>query len=258
MKMIILAAGQGTRLRPHTDSVPKCMVMLNGKPLIYYQLETARRVGITDIIVVGGYKAEVLREYLEDKNVRLLVNHEFEVTNMVSTLFCAESELNGDLIISYSDIVYSTQVLLNLINCNNPRSTVVDSSWRELWSKRMDNPLSDAETMKLDADGFITELGKKPIGYHEIEGQYIGLTKIIGSVIDETVHFYHKLDRSIIYDGKNFDNMYMTSFLQLMINNHMPIKAAIISGGWFEVDSNDDLAYYETNFENDLIQQCLL
>ncbi|MDR2643762.1 MAG: phosphocholine cytidylyltransferase family protein [Planctomycetaceae bacterium] len=258
MKMIILAAGQGTRLRPHTDSVPKCMVMLNGKPLIYYQLETARRVGITDIVVVGGYKTEVLREYLADKNVRLLVNNAFSATNMVSTLFCAESELNGDIIISYSDIVYSTYVLRNLINCNNARSTVVDSSWRELWSKRMENPLGDAETMKLDANGFITELGKKPTGYHEIEGQYIGLTKIIGSVIDETVRFYHQLDRNIFYDGKDFNNMYMTSFLQLMINNHMPIKAAMISGGWFEVDSNDDLDYYETNFENDLIQQCLL
>jgi choline kinase len=258
MKMIILAAGQGTRLRPHTESVPKCMVPLNGQPLIYYQLETAKQVGITDIIVVGGYKADVLREYLEDKNVRLLVNNNFLVTNMVSTLFCAESELNGDVIVSYSDIVYSTLVLKKLINCNDSLVTVVDSNWYDLWSKRMENPLEDAETMKLDTNGFITELGKKPTGYHEIEGQYIGLTKISDSVIDKVICFYHQLDKNIIYDGKDFNNMYMTSFIQLMINNHLPIKATIISGGWFEVDSNDDLAYYETNFENNAIQQCLL
>jgi choline kinase len=256
--MIILAAGQGTRLRPHTDSVPKCMVMLNGKPLIHYQLETARRVGITDIIVVGGYKAEVLREYLEDKNVRLLVNNKFSVTNMVSTFFCAESELTGDVIISYSDIVYSTQVLKKIIHCNDSLTTVVDLNWRELWSKRMENPLEDAETMKLNKDGFITELGKKTTDYHEIEGQYIGLTKISDSVIDKVICFYHQLDKNIIYDGKDFNNMYMTSFLQLMINNNMPLKATMISGGWFEVDSNDDLSYYETNFENNMIQQCLL
>ena len=54
MKVIILAAGQGTRLRPLTDNKPKCMVELLGKPLIQHQIETLRRNGIGDIHIATG------------------------------------------------------------------------------------------------------------------------------------------------------------------------------------------------------------
>ena len=53
MKIIVLAAGQGTRLRPLTDNIPKCMVPLNGKPLIDYQLDLFKSKSIKEITVVG-------------------------------------------------------------------------------------------------------------------------------------------------------------------------------------------------------------
>ncbi|MBK1652709.1 sugar phosphate nucleotidyltransferase [Halorhodospira halochloris] len=62
MRAIILAAGQGTRLRPLTDDRPKCMVELEGKPLLEHQLEVLRGAGIEDIHVVGGYRAEWLQQ----------------------------------------------------------------------------------------------------------------------------------------------------------------------------------------------------
>ena len=252
MKIIILAAGMGARLRPHTDFVPKCMVPMNGKPLIDYQLDAIEKVALDDIIIVGGYRFDVLKSHLGNRNLRNLTlyeNKDFSSTNMVATLFCAEKELGGDVIIAYSDIVYRPEILQTLIDCPADRATIVDAAWQELWEKRMENPLDDAETMKIDSNGNIVELGKKPKSYDEIQGQYIGLTKISASVIDEMVRFYRNLDQSVLYDGKNFDNMFMTSFLQRMIDNNMPIKAAMISGGWFEVDSNEDLDYYtQTNF----------
>ena len=58
MKVIILAAGQGTRLRPLTDNKPKCMVELLEKPLIQHQIETLRRNGIDDIHIATGYLQE--------------------------------------------------------------------------------------------------------------------------------------------------------------------------------------------------------
>lgn len=247
MKIIILAAGSGTRLRPHTDFVPKCMVPLKGRPLIDYQLDAIENAGIDQIVVVGGYRFDVLKNHLTKRkhsDIKLYENKNFATTNMVTTLFCAEKEFDGDVVIAYSDIVYGPDVLRMLVDCPADRATVVDAAWRELWEKRMENPLNDAETMKIGPDGNIIELGKKPTGYHEIQGQYIGLTKISAGVIDEMVRFYHGLDRSIVYDGKNFDNMFMTSFLQSMIDHAMPIHAAMISGGWCEIDSNDDLDYH--------------
>ena len=105
----------------------------------------------------------------------------------------------------------------------------------------MENPLDDAETMKLHQDLSITELGKRADSYDDIEGQYIGLIKISRRAISSVKNYYHSLDNNALYDGQSFDNMYMTSFLQLIINNLMPINAVLIEGGWLEVDSKDDL-----------------
>ena len=55
MKVIILAAGQGKRLRPLTDNLPKCMVELNGKPILKHQIECLNRNSIHDINVCVGY-----------------------------------------------------------------------------------------------------------------------------------------------------------------------------------------------------------
>ena len=55
MKAIILAAGEGKRLRPLTEDVPKCMVTLFGKSLLERQIEIFRQCGIDDISIVTGY-----------------------------------------------------------------------------------------------------------------------------------------------------------------------------------------------------------
>jgi choline kinase len=166
---------------------------------------------------------------------------------MVKTLFCAGKELDDDIIISYSDIIYSSGVLESLLASPSDLSVVVDKDWKELWELRMDEPLADAETMKLDNQGNIIELGKKPKSYDEIEGQYIGLIKISRKVISKVCQYYASLDRRAVYDGNSFDNMYMTSFIQLIIDNLMPVKAVIINGGWLEIDTVSDLERYQKN-----------
>ena len=117
MKVILLAAGQGTRLRPLTDHCPKCMVKVKGRSLIERQLETMRTCGIKeqDIAIVAGYRSDVLKEALKDTEVRIIVNEKFETTNMVCSLMCAEALLQSerDILVSYGDIVYGQEVLQN-------------------------------------------------------------------------------------------------------------------------------------------------
>lgn len=113
----------------------------------------------------------------------------------------------------------------------------------------MENPLTDAETMKIDESNNILELGKKPKNINEIQGQYIGLIKISKNILPKVIDFYENLDKNKIYDGKNFDNMYMTSFIQLIIDNLFKAKAELIEGGWLEIDSLQDLDNYtKANF----------
>lgn len=243
MKTIILAAGQGTRLRPHTDDKPKCMVELAGKPLLHRQLEALRSIGIERILLVGGYRAD----RLDAKGVELATNPRYAETNMVSTLFCAEDWMipGEDLLIAYGDIVYEPRVVQSLIDTDAPIAISVDRQWQRLWESRMDDPLNDAETLKLADGNRIVELGKKASSFDDVQGQYMGLIKVRGDCVQAFRDAWHALDRNGVYDGKDFDNMYMTSFIQHLIDSGHDVQAAFTDNGWVEVDTVEDLEHYE-------------
>ena len=241
MKAIILAAGQGTRLRPLTDNYPKCMVQYQGFPIISHILESLQKCGIEEFVIVGGYRADVLDWVVDEYNAKMVVNADFENTNMVHSLFCAEDELEGDVLISYADIIYQPHIPQSLINSPSELAIAIDTNWRALWQKRMPDPLLDAETMILDSDGYVTDLGRKPSSYDEIQGQYMGLIKIAEATVRQVRQLYHSLDRSAFYDGKKFNQMYMTTFLREMIRASIRCKAVPTHGGWLEIDSPSDL-----------------
>ena len=88
---------------------------------------------------------------------------------MLYSLFCAENFLDDDVIISYSDIIYNYEILNKLIDSKSGIGVVIDKNWKELWSLRMDNPLEDAESLKV-ADNKITEIGFKSNDIREIQG----------------------------------------------------------------------------------------
>ena len=154
MKVIILAAGQGTRLRPLTDHCPKCMVEVNGKSIIERQLDTMHSCGIEDkdITIIAGYRNDVLKEKFKDTEINFIVNEEYENTNMVCSLMCARSlmEAEDDILISYGDIIYNKEVLGKILQSEENMSVIVDDGWYEYWSARCENPLDDAETLMSD------------------------------------------------------------------------------------------------------------
>ena len=238
MKAIILAAGEGKRLRPLTNKKPKCMVEVNGKSIISHQIECLRSNGIENINICLGYASKEVRF----DNVIYHYNTNYARTNMVYTLFCAKSELeNDDILVSYGDIIYNNDVLKAIMKDDSKIGVVVDRNWLEYWNARMENPLDDAETLKINDKGYIVELGKKPINYGEIQGQYIGLIKFRIDIISKIKDYYNSLDKNKLYDGNDFDNMYMTSFLQLISRDIAPLSPVFIDNGWIEVDTPSDL-----------------
>lgn len=247
MNAIILAAGFGSRLMPLTKEQPKCMVEYQNKKIIAYEIEALKSAGVNEIAVVGGYLNEVLKNYLNQYDIKhFFINPKYDKTNMVYTFFCAKDFMlkcikeRQDLIISYADIVYFQDCVQKLVNTKEEFAIVVDKSWRELWNKRFVDPLEDAESLKMK-EGYILELGKKPKSYEDIEAQYIGLFKFSHSFLSEVITFYETLNRDILYDNQNFENMYMTSFLQALIEKYHNAKAVEIRGNWCEIDFMSDL-----------------
>ena len=258
MQTLILAAGQGTRLRPYTNDRPKCMVALAGKPLLHRQMAAMAACGVSNgITIIGGYRSEDLDTLGGD----LVLNPEYATTNMVRTLFCAREKMKPgeDLLISYGDIVYEPSVLKSVLDCDEPVCLAADREWKRLWQLRMEEPLDDAETFVMDEFGFVTELGKKPSDYSQVHAQYMGLIKVRGDRVQAFLDVFDSLDRSAIYDGKDFNNMYMTSFIQHLINTGWPVKACLVDNGWLEVDTADELEAYSAMAEKgELASYCAL
>ena len=239
MKAIILAAGQGTRLRPLTDLRPKCLVELAGASILEHQIRTLQSNNINKIHLVGGY----LSEQLETYDAQLHVNHIYERTNMVASLFCASEQFDGgdDLIIAYGDIVYQKNVLKKLLVADAEISLVIDKSWHRYWTARMVDPLADAETLKVVDTDKIVEIGQKPRNIGDIHGQYTGLIKIRKDCVLNFKDAWKKLDQKKMYDGQSYENMYMTSFLQELIEANWDCRAVFINNGWAEIDCLSDI-----------------
>ncbi|MCD4690777.1 NTP transferase domain-containing protein [bacterium] len=68
MKAVVLAAGKGTRMKEITDSIPKPMVDVGGKPMLWQVLSALGRAGVGDAAVIVGYKADVIRDYFGNGN----------------------------------------------------------------------------------------------------------------------------------------------------------------------------------------------
>ena len=248
MKSIILAAGKGTRLGLLTQRKPKCLNTLNGKTILGYQINVMKSCEINDICIVTGY----LHNLIKNQNIKKYINPNYASTNMVSTLFTASREFqnDSDIIISYGDIIYSKEVLKKLICCESPISLTIDIDWKEYWYTRMDNPLEDAESLKLDKDNFIIDIGNKVEKIEHIEGQYMGLIKIRKDIVKDFYNHWKNMDKTILYNNKDFSNIYMTSFLQDLINNNWRIKAVKVHGGWCEIDTPKDILIAEKWLSN--------
>tara|TARA_B110000046_G_C12977763_1_gene391934 strand:- start:655 stop:1431 length:777 start_codon:yes stop_codon:yes gene_type:complete len=236
-KVILLLAGEGKRLRPHTLDRPKCMVEIDGVSLISHQLRILRSEGLNDIVMVSGYKSEMLEQY----NCRLKHNPRYFETNMVWTLFCAKDELEGDVIVSYGDIIYSKKILKALLNSTADISVAIDKNWESYWQKRCDNPLDDAETLKIRDDGTISEIGQKPKSTQEIQGQYMGLMKFSAVGIKQIKGIFDLAVKNGFLLGNDVENAYMTDLIQAVINTGEPVTSVPIYENWVEIDTVNDL-----------------
>ncbi|KGI55311.1 phosphocholine cytidylyltransferase family protein [Campylobacter sp. MIT 97-5078] len=248
MKALILAAGFGSRLMPLTQDKPKTMVDYKNKSLIEYEISALKEARIDEIAVVGGYKFEVLKDFVSKKFKfdTFFENKNYASTNMLHSLFSARAFLQScisekkDLIISYADIVYFKDSVQALKQAKGELCICVDLNWQKLWEARFDDILSDAETLKFDGE-FIKELGKKPKSLAEIEAQYMGLFKISYDFLPSFIEFFDSLDKNALYDGQAYNNIYMTSFLQGLIDKFHNAKAVKLKGNWCEIDFKSDL-----------------
>ncbi|WMJ81322.1 phosphocholine cytidylyltransferase family protein [Clostridium sp. MB40-C1] len=236
MKAIILAAGRGSRLEEITAHQPKCLTMLGEKTLLHRQIDTLNAGGITDLAIVRGYK----KEKIDCLNIKYFDNDDWNKTNMVMSLYKASEWLEKyECIISYSDIVYTHKAIELLKEDTNDIALLYNTNWYELWNMRFKDPLSDAETFKIDKDNFLLEIGKKTKSLKDIEGQYMGLLKFKPQGWKKIKSYLDTLSE----EEKN--KLDMTSLLNRLLSIGMKIHTIPYDDLWLEVDNKNDLELYE-------------
>lgn len=114
MNAIILAAGMGTRLRPLTNDRPKCLVAVNGVPMVERQILFLKEKGIDDITLISGYKAEAL-DYLKEKyGADIVFNDRFETCNNINSLYIVRDRFHDTYVLE-GDVYMDKNVLLSEI-----------------------------------------------------------------------------------------------------------------------------------------------
>lgn len=241
MKAIILAAGQGTRLKKYTGGLPKGMLMVDGKTIIQRQIDLYRSCGIEDIVIVRGYAAD----RIQYENVTYYDNKEYESTNMVVSFLCAREAFDDEVILSYSDVLFSEQMLKTMIEVKDDFACAVDVQWQKYWKKRYGKIDFDTESLEINETGDITSLGLSDPPLEQIDARYIGLLKFSVNGLQEILSIWNRdydtyIDRPWQQSGKCIRQAYMTDLLHGLIGEGKKIKAIPFENGWIEFDTNED------------------
>ncbi|OBW41576.1 UTP--glucose-1-phosphate uridylyltransferase [Chryseobacterium sp. MOF25P] len=156
MKIIVPMAGKGSRLRPHTLTVPKPLIPIAGKPIVQRLVEDIAKVAGEKIeevaFIIGDFGAEVeasLLKIAEKLGAKGTIYHQLEPLGTAHSIKCAEESMQGNIVIAYADTLFRADFTLDT------------NSDGVIWVKKVDDP-SAFGVVKLDDYGFITDFVEKP------------------------------------------------------------------------------------------------
>lgn len=237
---LIIAAGMGSRLKGYTEHLPKCMLDFGGKTLLERQLEAFRSCGIDNISVIRGYQ----KEKINYDGLTFYENPDYENNNVLNSLFYGEAALSGNVVISYSDILFENSIVQRLLQADADISIVVDTDWQGYYVGREDHPIEEAENVIFDDDANVVEIGKILTDKQKVHGEFIGMLKLSPrGAVSFKQHFHRAKD--LFWDkpfqrAERFQKAYITDMIQHMVELGTPVHCVTIERGWKEIDTVAD------------------
>ena len=110
MKAVILAAGEGTRLKPITINRPKPLIKINGKTILEHSISTLKNSGINEIIIITNYKEKDIKEYFKNGKkygVKIQYKKQEKMNGTAYAVNTIESILENNFILIYGDLLFS-------------------------------------------------------------------------------------------------------------------------------------------------------
>ena len=239
MKAIILGAGRGQRLMPHTDGCPKCFIEVEGRRLLDWGLEALKGVGL-DVVFVGGYLVEKVEEAYPE--LTYCYNADWRDTNILFSLMQAEPYMGEGFVCAYADILYRPGILRALMKSPHEITLACDTAWRKRYALRTEHPKEDAEKMTAEGDGVIRIARDVPNDV--ARGEYIGVARFGAEGAEALRDAYHHAKAT--YDGHPFRSAamfkkaYSIDLFQEMIDDGAEMHLVETEGGYFEIDTVQD------------------
>jgi len=237
MKALILAAGCGGRLAPLTDALPKSLVPVNGKPILYKQLENLYDNGVTDITVVAGYRANMVEAAVHDRfrDVNILKSEDYRQTNnMYSAWLAREAMGDDDFLMMNADVFMDASVIEALLAFDAPNAIVTDIGFY----------LEESMKVIEDENGRLTHISKQ-IPPEEALGASIDVYRFSAAA---GAAFFRKCAEYIEEKGerKLWSEVALDAILPEVV-----FRACPLNGRWYEIDNHEDLAAAERIFADE-------
>ena len=232
---LILAAGYGSRIADVTTD-PKSLLTINDKSLMDWHFESLAKVGIKDVVVVTGYKRDVLENYLEkfksNFNLQYAVNDDYKVKGNTYSLFFGLEKVETDFLLFDADLIYETEILRAFVEDKNPNQILVGES-----------SIDDIESAKamIDKDGFVRmTIDKRAVTAEErsrfsFAGEAIGILKFSKEYRDDMFRECTKF----LADEKNISKNWEHVMNEFLLTHDMSIHQAV-SDKWVEIDNRED------------------
>jgi len=245
LNAIILAAGQGKRLRPLTNENPKGMVTIGGKPILNWQVELLKKCNINDITIVVGH----LGKKIKISGVSYVKNRFYRSTEQNYSLFCARNKLNESVIILFADIIFDKKILNKLINFKGDFGIVVRKYWNKAYRNRNLHPISEADNVLLKGNRVI-KIKKNIINYDRNEKvvEFLGLVKFSrrgASIFLKKLQHLNKYHKGKFHAASSFKKAYLTDMIQELVNSGLRVTPIFVDGKWFEIDTPEDVGIAE-------------
>ncbi len=252
-RAIVIAAGRGKRLGPHTEEIPKCMVQVGAKPILGWVWDAFRLAGIEELVIIRGYRPDVLTQLAQEQlspapKLQFVDNTEWQTNNILLSLACARRFLDAPCLLTYSDIIFTPAVARAAVESPADIGLVIDRQFRDIYVGRTEHPLDEGEVSDLMPDGSVARVGKRALPPADAIGEYIGLTRLsergvatVARTLDRLDQQFAGRDTEPFQRAASYRNAYLTDLWQLLIDGGMRIDPILIDGQWREIDTGQDL-----------------
>lgn len=241
MKAVLLAAGLAKRLRPLTDTTPKCLLEINAKNLLHRAIENIEANGIKEFIIVTGYREDMIIKYINTNfkhlNFEFLSNKDYMNNNNSYSLWMTKDISGEEILLLDSDILFEKHIIKKLLD--SEKKTCLALKRHKL----------DEEQIKvlMDENSKVIEIGKE-VDLNKAQGESIGIEIISGNFLKE---LYKVLDRKITLEN-NVNEFYEVSFQEVIDRNEKDVSmygVDISEYSCIEIDTVEDYESAKLNLK---------